>query len=156
MHFDLVAKWLSGARAMIGRAKTEKVESTKGEQAQVAVEASQLAEIEKNVKAAVAQGMFARLPADMSYGAGIDRRNRQAAAGNGLDGMTAIRPNSSATRQGRRTPPSCSATARPACNPSSWKPAPKYAPQNQVWRPPWSDQSWRCAASVAASNTGWS
>ena len=60
--------------------------------------------------------------------------------------MRALSP---ATCHGRRTPPSCSATARPDCSPSSWKPAPKCAPQNQVRCRPCSDQSSLCAAAAA-------
>ena len=88
------------------------------------------------------------------YGMGSGHAASVIRPGAGSGAWTWMRPLSLATDHGRRTPPSCSATARPACRPSSWKPEPNQAPANQTLRRPCNDQSSDWAATAAASKTG--
>src|SRR5580704_5972254 len=69
-------------------------------------------------------------------------------------GYSAASANSGGASRHGATAPSASATASPDLSPSSWKPYPVQAPQNQVWRWPWISDSRFCAAKAAALNCG--
>src|SRR5271166_1122863 len=82
--------------------------------------------------------------------AGPARHAALSRAAGAARGVTQMRDDSPLTVQGRFTPPSSSATARPACSASSWKPEPKCAPQYQTLRTPCSRHSdfWAAIARV--------
>src|SRR5262245_26504180 len=113
-------------------------------------------EIKQEPEHAITQPMHTRPQAVVDDVTGVDTGGFcHAAAFRELAGAGRwMRPDSCSTRHGRRTSPTASATANPACRPSSWKPAPKYAPQNQVRPRPCSDHNWRCAFMAAASKIG--
>ncbi|MDT4821721.1 hypothetical protein FQZ97_549070 [compost metagenome] len=115
------------AVAMVGGMKAEQVEPVHREAAQPGVQLRQFVDVDQQVVDPVAQPMPLR-PQPLVH----DAPDVECRASVRIHDATVcapcgrwMRPDSCATRQGRRTPPSASATARPACNPSSWKPAPK-------------------------------
>src|SRR5271165_4776228 len=104
--------------------QAEQVELVAGEQAGRSRQFRKLVEIQQEPECAIAKMMLPRAEPSMHDGPGVNRRppghtgsSDMAAAP--ASGGIAIRPDSLATRQGRRTPPNCSATASPARKPSS-------------------------------------
>ena len=129
MAFNLVAQRTAAAIAVIGVEEAHGIEAIVREQAQMARQSLDLVEIEQHPEHAVAQPMRPRPHAAVGHDAGVQCGVKpHATSSRALSGMarsSAMRPDSLATRHGRRTPPSASATARPDCRPSSWNPAPK-------------------------------
>ena len=124
MPLDLRAQRPARAVAVVGVVKAHGVEAVMREQMQAPRQAIDLVEIEQHPEHAIAQPMRPRPQTAMHDHARIKRGAKDHAASSGCGGIagggpSAIRPDSFSTCQGRRPPPSVSATARPACKPSS-------------------------------------
>ena len=123
--------------AVVAIVEAEEIEPVVGEKAKPPVERVQFIQVDEQPEQPVAESVRRRPEPAMEHRAEIESRGgahaaRSSAGDRGHDAAVTMRDDSFATRHGRRTPPSCSATASPACSPSSWKPAPKCAPQNQT------------------------
>jgi hypothetical protein len=119
------------ARQVVALMQAEDREAAQPEQVQTPVQRRQLVQVDEQLEQPVAEPVAARRQPLMDHRAIVEAADQAAqatrpsiGAGAGV-GPRKMRPDSFATDQGRRTPPSASATARPACRPSSWKPAPK-------------------------------
>ncbi len=118
--FDLAAQGSRRTVQMVAIVKADEVETVMREQPQ----RRHRVEVEQYLGQPVAQAMLPGLEALVNHRPGIERRCHSTSSGICTE-VTVMRPLSFGTDQGRRTPPNCSATARPDCRPSSWKPAPK-------------------------------
>jgi len=112
--------------SMVAVVKAEKAEAVVGEEPRALVEPGEFVEVEKKIEDAVTQlmppGPQAPVEDRAEIDARADRAHRESApapAGSRKGGASEMRPEGFSTFQGRLRPPSCSATASPACNPSS-------------------------------------
>ena len=123
LAFDLGTKRRCSAVAVVGVIETENIWPVMGEPSQLFGEFGKFIEIEQEPERAIAEAVHARLQAPMHDRSDIERRTRRhicsSAFASVVLAVRTIRPDSFATCHGRRTLPSCSATASPACNPSS-------------------------------------
>ena len=119
-RIDLRAQGPGAAIAMVAVIKCHQVEPPARKQPQASGQIVDFIQIKQQRKQAIAQPVHARAQPMVHDVPHIQRRRRHQAAFAGIAGRVIwIRPDSSATCQGRRTPPISSATASPACNPSS-------------------------------------
>jgi hypothetical protein len=123
MAFDLRAQRLLCLLAVIGVVKTHGIETTARKQPQAPLQRVEFFEVEQHPERRMAQIMPARTQSPMDDDAnkkcGVRRHAALRSAGTGGVCPAYIRPDSLATVHGRRTPPTASLTANPACRPSS-------------------------------------
>src|SRR6266481_2641107 len=130
------------------------------EQARLPIGLAEAVEIDQEAHDAIAEAMADRLQAGMHHLAKIKRDRLRRVGRHLVFGALVLHRYSAAcassgggSRQGA-TAPSASATASPDRNPSSWKPYPVQAPQNQVCRRPWISFRRFCAAKAAVVYRG--
>ena len=116
--FDLAPQGYRTAIAVIARAEGKQVEPVKREQPQAPVECAQLIEIEQHHRELVGEPVPFGPQPPVHHVAAV-KGGRQVHAGARCWRVTVIRSDGSARCHGRAKPPSCSATASPACKPSS-------------------------------------
>src|SRR5687767_9990139 len=96
--------------------EAREVETLEREQLQAPVQLCELVQVQQQHEDAVAQRMAPGLQPGVRDDPGIEPgSNHYAATSSSTRSRTWMRPDSPSTVQGRRTPPSCSATARPDC-----------------------------------------
>lgn len=130
--------WAEGppvARPVIAIMKAEKPEAVMREEARATVKRPQFVNVDEHVENAIGKLVPPRPQPAVKDFAEIETGtrlalNHEAPTSTGWTsreprGTKEMRLDGFSTAQGRATPPSSSATASPACKPSSWKPEPK-------------------------------
>src|ERR1700722_3893838 len=121
---------------MIGFVEAVECRPVHGKQARLAVSCVETVEIDQQAHDAIAEAMAHRFQARMHHLAKIKRGGvgRIVWLGDRLrHGYSAACASSGDGSRHGAAAPSASATASPDRSPSSWKPYPVQAPQNQVW-----------------------